>query len=185
MTVMVMRARSGCKDSILLAAGVLLIAGVLTASLVGLTLGAFGASLDLLSRDVLVIGSLLTVLGGAVVRRRPWQLDRETTATWLAYEDWRTATLNGVSLGVGFTTRLGVWLYYLIPIGAIAAVDAVAGAAIFATYAFTRLGLSLTQTGIGSVMLKRASRGFQLAAPVTDFALFLIACYVLATVVSR
>lgn len=185
MAVMVTRARSGCRDSALIAGAILLTAGVVSAVAFGFVLGAFGSMLDLLSRRVLIVGSLATLSAAALTRRRPWQLDRETAATWLAYRDWRTAALNGASLGLGFTTRLGVWLYYVLPLAAIAAAEPVTGAVILGTYASTRLSLSLAQVAIGAAALNRASRGFPLAAPATDLALFFIVCYVLTIGVSR
>lgn len=185
MAVMVTRARSGCKDSALLAGMVLLTAGVVSAVGFGFILGAFGSMLDLLSRRVLIVGALAVLLVAVLIRRRPWQLDRETAATWLTYRDWRTAALNGASLGLGFTTRLGVWLYYILPLAAIAVAEPITGAMILGTYALTRLSLSLAQVAVGPAALNRASRGFPLAVPATDLVLFLIVCYVLTTGVSQ
>lgn len=185
MAVMVARARSGCRNSSLAAGAALLVPGVVSAATAGVILGAFGSALDPLSQRVVVLGSLGAVLIAALIRRRPWQLNRETAAAWLAYRDWRTASLNGASLGLGFTTRLGFWLYYILPIGAIEAAAPLTGATLLGVYGFTRLSLSLAQTAVGPAALNRTSRGSPFVAPITDLALFFIGCYALATGVSQ
>jgi hypothetical protein len=78
------------------------------------------------------------IAAAAAVRRHPWQLERETNVNWLLYEDWRTAAYNAITLGLGFASRIGFWVFFLVPLGAFVAGDIRAGLLIYTTYAATR-----------------------------------------------
>jgi hypothetical protein len=182
--VMITRARvSGCFGSLTVAAVVLLGAAVAAGVLAGGVAGLAGALFDPVTRLVLAGLAAVTVLIGATVRRLPWQLDRETNRRWLQYEDWRTAAYNGFALGLGFTTRIGYWLFYLVPLAAFAVGDPRLSALGWAVYAASRVG--------GSLLLWRAGlqvAGRNLIPPLrtaTDAAAFVaLGCLLIITLVT-
>jgi len=84
----------------------------------------------------LMIGTL-EVLG----KRVPiLQRDGETPISWLAKSPYLWAVQNGASLGVGAGSRLGFWLWYVIPVGAFASGTPMVGAACFGLYGLVRAG---------------------------------------------
>ncbi|HEU0127902.1 MAG TPA: hypothetical protein VFQ48_04765 [Pseudonocardiaceae bacterium] len=68
----------------------------------------------------------------------PPQFDRETAQAWLQRGPYRWAVLNGAALGVGATTRLGYWLWYLVPVGSFATGTPLLGALIYGAYGLAR-----------------------------------------------
>jgi hypothetical protein len=95
-------------------------------------------------RELLALfGSTAVLLG--LIKLRPPQFDRETLARWLEFRDGRSALMNGLELGSGVLTRLGYWLWYLIPLGCIATSNWAVGAMIWATYSLIRL---ITSAGL-------------------------------------
>ncbi|MEV4617407.1 hypothetical protein AB0J74_01665 [Asanoa sp. NPDC049573] len=155
---MITRARvSGCFDSSFVAGLVLLAFALAGALLSGALLGLAGAAFDPVTRAVLTGLAALAVLLGALTRPVPWQLDRETDRRWLDYHDWRTAALNGFALGLGFTTRIGYWLFYFVLLAAFAIADPVLAAAGTAAYALSRVGGSLLLAATG---IEVAGRGW-------------------------
>jgi len=177
---MVARARSGCRNSFVLAAGLMLFSATLGAVVLGAALGVFGSVLDRPSRLALVVATLGAVMIGALAGPKPWQLDRETAMSWLDLQDWRTAAFNGISLGLGFTTRIGFWLYYLVIVAAVMAPSYLLAAAIVGSYGFGRVFLSLVQAGFGPTVTMRIDRGaLSWLAPVTDGTLFFVSGYAL------
>jgi hypothetical protein len=156
--VMITRARvSGCFDSSFVAGLILLASAVTGALLTGALLGLAGAAFDPITRTVLTGLAVLAVFTGALTRPAPWQLDRETDRRWLDYHDWRTAALNGFALGLGFTTRIGFWLFYAVLLAAFATADPVLAATGTAAYALSRVGGSLLLAAIG---IEAAGRGW-------------------------
>lgn len=146
MAVMTAHARvNGCTGSRFVAAALLVGFGVLAAAMAGGALGAIGGATESSGRWITATVGL-AVIGGCLASDRPWQVDYETPGSWLRYRDWRTAALNGVALGLGAGTRLGFWLWYVVPIAAWATGSAAQGAAIYSVYASTRLILSATPT---------------------------------------
>jgi hypothetical protein len=106
-------------------------------------LGALGHLLSLNLRIILttVLALLAIVFGalelcGRVIK--PLQCDRETAQRWLNYGALRWATLNGLALGFGAGSRLGFWLWYVVPLGALLIADPFLGALIYGAYSFTR-----------------------------------------------
>jgi hypothetical protein len=113
----------------------------------GLVAGAvLGYSGSLVPRDVrLGLGTLLAfaaVACGLVEvagrRIRPPQWNRETPQRWMYAGPLRAALRNGLTLGLGLTTRIGFVLWYAVPVGAFLTGDPVFGAVIYATYSLTR-----------------------------------------------
>lgn len=176
---MIARARSGCLNSSTLAGLVMLAAAAASSLLTGAALGAFGLLLDHLSRAVLFVIALLLTAFGVWTKSKPWQLDRETATHWLSYRNWRTVALNGGMLGLGFSTRIGFWLFYLVPIVAMATHSILLAALIYGTYGVSRIGLSLLQVAVGPRLLNRMSYGVGIATPITEIAVSLLAAYLL------
>jgi hypothetical protein len=113
--------------------------GVLT----GFFLGATGSHVPLDTR--LALGSLIAPLGvflGAmdVIRRPlpPLQCDRETPKKWVDEGFLLWPIKNGLALGCGATSRLGFWLWYVIPTGAFLLGSATLGSLIFGSYGLAR-----------------------------------------------
>jgi len=164
----------------------MLLSAALGASVLGAALALFGSVLDRPSRLVLVAVILGAVMVGALAGPKPWQLDRETAMSWLVHQDWRTAAFNGISLGLGFTTRIGFWLYYLVIVAAMMSPGYLWGAAIVGAYGFGRVFLSLVQGAIGPSLTMRIDRGaLSWLAPATDGMLFFISGYVLVIWIMR
>jgi hypothetical protein len=72
--------------------------------------------------------------------RRPWlpQRDCETPQRWLHTGALRWSIYNGAALGIGAVSRIGFWLWYAVPVGAILVARPDAGAALYGVYAATR-----------------------------------------------
>jgi hypothetical protein len=122
------------------------LAGLVT----GAALGAVGSLLPLDFR--LAIGSILAVVAIAVGslelsgrRVQPPQFDCETPQRWVHKGPLRWATQNGLTLGFGATSRIGFWLWYVVPLGAFLVGDPELGAVIYGTYGLIR--------GLGAVFM--------------------------------
>jgi hypothetical protein len=134
----------------------------LSSALAGLVTGAvLGAVGSLLPLDLrLAAGSILAVaaiaVGGLELlgrRIQPLQFDCETPQRWVHKGPLKWATRNGLTLGFGATSRIGFWLWYVIPLGAFLVGDPVVGAAIYGTYGLVR-ALGATVTVLGMIWLK-------------------------------
>lgn len=110
-------------------------------AVVGASLGAGGAFLGLdfrvalaalLAVAAVVIGGL--ELHGKIVPVLQW--DRETPQAWLHSGALRWATRNGVALGIGSSSRIGFWLWYVVPVAAVLVGSPILGAVFYGTYGF-------------------------------------------------
>jgi F0F1-type ATP synthase assembly protein I len=122
--------------------------GIISGALLGALLGALG--------DVLLPGSariglgVITATVGAVIafieiigRRVPLlEIDRETPQHWMHRGAFRGAVLNGAAIGSGFATRIGFWLWYLVPCAALLTGSVWRGVAVYSAYATARVGAS-------------------------------------------
>lgn len=118
-------------------------AGTASAALAGAVLGICGGLVSPTARAaVATVLALAAVCLGAVElsgRRVPvLQLDRETPYGWLERDPLHWAVRNGAALGFGARTRLGFWLWYVIPIGAFLSASPVLGACGYGLYGLTR-----------------------------------------------
>lgn len=84
----------------------------------------------------------ICTVAGLILCPLPWQRDRETPRRWLLFRDWRTSCTNGIALGMGFTTRLGTWGFYSLPIFALNYGKVSFGTAFLAAYGAIRVTLS-------------------------------------------
>lgn len=66
------------------------------------------------------------------------QCDRETSQSWVHKGPTKWAIQNGLALGCGVTSRIGFWLWYVVPIGAFLVASPWAGAAVYGMYGATR-----------------------------------------------
>jgi hypothetical protein len=119
----------------------------LASTVAGLVAGAvLGTVGSLLPLDIrLAVGSILAIAAIAIGsielygrRTQPLQFDCETPQRWVNRGALRWATRNGLTLGFGATSRLGFWLWYVIPLGAFIIGNPGAGAAIYGTYSLVR-----------------------------------------------
>ena len=124
----------------------------------GAGLGTVGGLLPLDIR--LAVGSILAIaaiaVGGLELfgrRTQPWQFDCETPQRWINRGALRWATRNGLTLGFGATSRIGFWLWYVIPLGAFLIGDPAAGAAIYGIYGLVR-ALGAPAILLGTARLK-------------------------------
>ena len=124
----------------------------MAAVVAGSASGAAIASLALVAPVNLrvVTGMILasTVACGAfLLPTRMPQINRETEQGLLHHGPLEWAALNGALLGLGFTSRVGYWIWYLIPITCFILGAPMSGSIVWATYAFTRLGIAVSLAG--------------------------------------
>lgn len=134
----------------------------LSSALAGLTAGTLlGIVGGLLPLDLrLAVGSVLAVvaliLGTLELfgrRIKLPQFDCETPQRWIHKGPLRWAIRNGLTLGLGATSRIGFLLWYVIPIGALLFGTPILGAAIYGTYGLIR-GVAAPLILLGTLRLK-------------------------------
>lgn len=93
--------------------------------------------------SIAVLGGLLLGLA-SVVRQIPMpQLNRETEQALLHRGPLQWAVLNGALLGLGFTSRIGFWTWYLIPLTCLTGGSSRAGVVIWGSYGLIRMGVTV------------------------------------------
>jgi hypothetical protein len=158
-------------------AAVYALASVVAGLVTGAALGTVGGLLPLDVR--LAVGSMLALAAIAVGslelfgrRIQPLQFDCETPQRWVNRGALRWATRNGLTLGFGATSRIGFWLWYVIPLGAFLVGDPVAGGAIYGAYGLVRalgavvilLGMTRLKTDISDRLIQSYDAARVLAA---------------------
>jgi hypothetical protein len=114
-------------------------AGALAGALLGLLGGLVPVDVRVATAVILSLAIGVVAMVELAGRRVPLlQMDRETPYGWLAPGPLWWALRNGASLGFGARTRLGFWLWYVIPLGALLAADPILGAVGYGLYGFTR-----------------------------------------------
>lgn len=91
------------------------------------------------------VGTLLSLVLTAAPLLSPGrlpQVNRETEQSLLSIGPIKWALANGFLLGLGFTSRIGHWIWYLIPLGCFVVGSPGHGAAIWGTYGAARLGIA-------------------------------------------
>ncbi|WP_433063783.1 hypothetical protein [Dactylosporangium sp. CS-033363] len=166
--------------SILAATG----AGALAGAVLGLVAGLLPAP----ARALVAMVAAAGVLAAALLDLPMPQLNRETDQTLLHRGPYRWALNNAGQLGLGFTSRIGFWTWYLVPVGIVLLGDWRLGAAAWGLYGLTRLAMSVaaafaatSEERLGRIsvaMLSRrplATRVARISAAVLAAALTLIA----------
>jgi hypothetical protein len=117
-------------------------AAIVGAGLVGLALGAIGSSLGVGMREAITVGCA-ALIGAAGTQELAWgsirllQFNRETSRRLRTYPlFW--AAYNGFVLGTAFRTRIGFVVWYVVPLAALLAGDALIGGLLYATYGASR-----------------------------------------------
>jgi hypothetical protein len=123
-------------------------ASAVAGTMAGGFLGAVGNLLPQDTRLAIASISAITAVGIGVVesmspRLRPPQFDRETPQRWLLKGSVSWAIRNGSVLGIGATSRIGFWMWYMVPLGSLLSGQALLGALIYGAYGLTRGGSSL------------------------------------------
>ena len=167
MVIMITRVRVfGRRGDILFAGAIFLAVALTIGGLAGAALGSLGQLLGLPTRAVVAAVGLSAAAVIALSRRRPWQLDRETNADWVLLQDWRTAAYNATSLSLGFTTRIGFWAFFLVPLGAFITGNPRLGALVYATYASARTVASFALAAVSFRSVRFVDDVQRLYAPV-------------------
>lgn len=111
----------------------------------GALLGFLGG---LIPNDVRVGGATLLALAAVAIGvlelrskgvRLP-QVNHETPRSWIHAGGLRWAARNGWALGIGAMSRIGFWLWYVVPISALLSGHPLLGATLYGTYGFVRAG---------------------------------------------
>lgn len=87
---------------------------------------------------VLLVASVPAVLGVAGRKLRPLELDVETPQTWVQHGPLLWAARNGAALGTGILSRVGFWLWYVVPVSAFLSGRTWFGATVYGSYALFR-----------------------------------------------
>lgn len=88
------------------------------------------------------LAAAVLVVIGVVGLRKPLQWNRETSQTLMRYGPVAWAACNGSLLGLGFASRIGFWLWYLVPVSCWALASPAAGGVIWGVYGLTRMGIA-------------------------------------------
>lgn len=115
------------------------LAGAVTGALLGAAGGLLPPAVRLAAASLLAVPAL--ALGGLTLAGRgvpPPQCDRETPQRWVQAGATAWAVSNGAALGCGATNRLGFWLWYAIPAGALLAGRPALGVLLYGTYGAVR-----------------------------------------------
>jgi hypothetical protein len=111
----------------------------------GAALGLLGGMLAAPARAAAAVALaalavLVVLLRMAGVRVPVLQRDRETPQRWMHAGPLGWATRNGLALGIGATSRIGFWLWYVVPVTALLSASPRSGAALYGLYSALRTG---------------------------------------------
>ena len=140
MVVMATRARVHGRSSLALPMIVLTATAAAAGAGVFALIAGSGAAFPAPSRGLFAAAASLALVTAAWRRSRPWQRDAETPTEWLEREGLGVAVRNGLALGAGFLTRLGFWLWWVLPVLVFESGSVRAGAIVGAAYGAARLG---------------------------------------------
>lgn len=166
-----------------------ILAATLAGALAGFAAASLGAAMSAPVRAGVITAAALAVGVLPLLRVRLPQFDRETPQSLLHRGPLFWAMSNGALLGVAVTSRLGFWLWYMIPIGALATASPLTGAGIWGGYGFCRLAILAYVAGrmrergsasheVSDALLKakpRVGRYMTIAASVVGLATALVA----------
>lgn len=122
------------------------LAGFGAGALFGAALGGVGSLMGSPLRGQLVglLAIPAVVVGAAEVVGRGIPLPdrkRETPQRWMHAGPLLWPILNGGALGLGVSSRIGVWLWYAVPLSSLLSGDVMIGATIFGAYGLVRGGI--------------------------------------------
>lgn len=110
--------------------------------LAGATVGLLGSLLPGEARIALGTGLAMLLVVVPMVSARLPQVNRETKQSLLGRGPYVWALSNGALLGLGFTSRIGYWTFYLVPLCCLAVGSPPIGAIIWGAYGLTRMFLA-------------------------------------------
>lgn len=142
MVIMAARARGFGRSSITVPLVALILAATVSGALTFAVVGAAGKAFPHEARGLITIVASFTLLCAVLRGTKPLQRDAETPEGWLEPGGLRVALWNGLALGAGFITRIGFWLWWILPLLTFARASVVFGVLLGAVYGFTRLSLS-------------------------------------------
>lgn len=154
-------------SNLLLTIALFILVGSIAGASVGWILGWIGGvlphSFRSASATLLALGGIIAgavdLLGGSI---RPPQRNIETPRAWTHYGPLKWAALNGLALGVGFTSRIGFWLWYVVPCVAVLVGEPVFGAMLYGIYAFARTSASGVLVAIWMIRFRGTDLGLLL-----------------------
>jgi hypothetical protein len=139
---MATRARGNGRSSLGIPMIVLTATAAAAGAAVFAVIAAVGAAFPSASRGLFAAAASLALIVAAARASRPWQRDAETPMDWLEREGLTVAVRNGLALGAGFLTRLGFWMWWVLPVLAFESGSVRAGAIVGGAYGAVRLGAS-------------------------------------------
>lgn len=118
-------------------------AATIAAGGLGALLGVLGGYLSLEFRiaAATIAGLTAILIGGLELSGRSvsvLQLNRETPQQWVHSGPVKWAIRNGASLGLGFTSRLGFWFWYVVPLTALLIGQPLWGVVLYGLYGAVR-----------------------------------------------
>jgi hypothetical protein len=140
--IMAERARGHGRSSLTVVLLVLTGAAALSGALVFAAVAEAGALFPPLSRGLVASVAAVVLISTGFSREEPVQWNAETPSSWLERENLLVAAWNGLALGAGFVTRLGFWLWWMLPLVVFETASAPDGLLVGAAYGLTRVGLS-------------------------------------------
>lgn len=157
--------------------------------MLGFLLGELGS---LIAQDFRVgLATVLTIFASALALSELMgnpitipQFDKETPRRWVQEGASYWAIKNGFSLGLGFTSRIGFWLWYIIPFSTFLIGLPSIGALIYGAYGTARgLIIWVTLSGISNAnSITWLTTYNQRAKKVLNFGLLLVSIVVFVTI---
>lgn len=138
---------------------VAVISATTSGAIAGASLGAIGALLSSSARAAVGVACCVTLLLATLARRKVLQINRETDQALLELGPTGWAAVNGGLLGLGFTSRIGFWLWWVFPLASIILGSPLESALLWGTYALCRTGVSF---GLAISMRREPSRATSL-----------------------
>jgi hypothetical protein len=113
--------------------------GVVIGSLLGLVGATIGSEIRVAAATAAAIGGVfLSLMGLSGHQLKVLEIGRETPQQWLEHGPIYWAIVNGAALGIGGTSRIGFWLWYAIPVGALLLGHPLLSAVVFGVYGAAR-----------------------------------------------
>lgn len=124
-------------------------------SIAGASLGAVGALISPSARAAVGVACCLMLLTATVARREVVQINRETDQALLELGPTGWAVANGALLGLGFTSRIGFWLWWVLPLASVVLGSPRESSLVWGAYALCRTGVSF---GLAMIMRREPSK---------------------------